>query len=459
MSRLHTFVVTLAAGWVVSAASAEWDPANGQWGKEDPSDIRVMTWNVEDGICRTADKSESFNAWNALARIVAAMQPDVLILQEAGDNSGNGTGSGVDTVGQLEVTIDLFFHGGSDPFEGGTVGAFVQNYAPDYDLPYVFVSSIDDSYNRNVIISRFPFMDLNGDTVAQRPDIGFVIPDEYSEGGNGGIRGFMFAEFDLPDDEYAGDLVVGNAHLKAYSDEWEARRRAAQNVAYYIDFLLNGAGTGIPDPHDKITDQPPAQTILPDLTPVIIGGDWNEDELTNGRKGPAEWLTMAEHAGPDDGTDRDRSDMVYDTSVEPYSGNRATQASSKLDYLAWQDSIVELRRSFVFNSNALASVPSWMPPELIGYPIQPYFASGMASDHRPVIADFVLPVQEGLPGDLNCDGAVDFDDISPFVLALSGEAAYENVYPECHWLNGDANGDGTVDFDDITPFVGLLSGV
>ncbi len=59
-------------------------------------------------------------------------------------------------------------------------------------------------------------------------------------------------------------------------------------------------------------------------------------------------------------------------------------------------------------------------------------------------------------GDLNCDGDVDFDDISPFVLALSGQAAYEAEYPDCDWLLADANQDGEVDFDDINPFVDLI---
>jgi len=60
------------------------------------------------------------------------------------------------------------------------------------------------------------------------------------------------------------------------------------------------------------------------------------------------------------------------------------------------------------------------------------------------------------PGDLDCDGDVDFDDINPFVLALNGEAAYYAVFPDCDWLNADCDEDGDVDFDDINPFVALL---
>jgi hypothetical protein len=60
-------------------------------------------------------------------------------------------------------------------------------------------------------------------------------------------------------------------------------------------------------------------------------------------------------------------------------------------------------------------------------------------------------------GDLDCDGDVDFDDINPFVLALSDPAGYHAAYPDCNILNADCDGDGDVDFNDINAFVALLS--
>ena len=60
-------------------------------------------------------------------------------------------------------------------------------------------------------------------------------------------------------------------------------------------------------------------------------------------------------------------------------------------------------------------------------------------------------------GDLNCDGAVDFDDIDPFVAALGCQGGDPNCWdPACPWLNGDCDDDGTVDFDDIDPFVARI---
>ena len=73
----------------------------------------------------------------------------------------------------------------------------------------------------------------------------------------------------------------------------------------------------------------------------------------------------------------------------------------------------------------------------------------------------LFTVQEGPQyplGDANCDGVLDFDDINPFVLALSDPSAYQAAYPGCPLDNSDCNQDGIVNFDDINAFVALLGG-
>jgi hypothetical protein len=65
----------------------------------------------------------------------------------------------------------------------------------------------------------------------------------------------------------------------------------------------------------------------------------------------------------------------------------------------------------------------------------------------------VLAPQPILPGDLNCDGAVNGFDIDPFVLALTFPAYYATVYPDCNINLGDIDGDGQLDAFDIDPFV------
>lgn len=410
-----------------AAAWAQWNPSAAQWGKSDPRDLRVMAYNVYDTLCSSNNKVEGLNDWTGLARIVAAMKPDVLILEETADNSGNNTGSGVDSVENLTTTLNLFLRGGNDPFKPGNppVTAYVQKYAANFDLPYVFVSASNDGFNRNALLSRYPFADLNGDGKSTSSDIFFVLPHLYAPGGNGGIRGFLFAEINLPEDQgYCGNLVVGGAHLKAGSsdpNDHTQRITAARNVSYFVDHFFNGAGMGVPDPFSKIGDSPPANTILDAFTPVILGGDWNEDELTNNTVGPTQWLTAAEFIGELDGTDRDGSDMLYDDARETFTNNRATIGSTaKLDYISWQDSIATLRRSFIFYSSntPLAS----MPAEILGL-LVPTLASGLASDHRPVLADFILPrvpnVEWQAQGGRYLHVSVDANGTIPVALQLS----------------------------------------
>ncbi len=86
---------------------------------------------------------------------------------------------------------------------------------------------------------------------------------------------------------------------------------------------------------------------------------------------------------------------------------------------------------------------------------------GSGSIVEAALDDFAIVVFDCNPpftvGDMDCDGDVDFDDITPFVLALSDPVAYQAQYPNCNYLNGDCDGDGDVDFDDINSFVALLN--
>lgn len=404
LARCTTLVALVLAAVQAVPAHAQWDPANAEWGKSDPADVRVMTWNIRDSICRTENKAVATGNWAAIVRIIAAMEPDVLILQEAGDNSGNGTGSGVDSTANLAQVVGLLFQGGPDPFLGGTVTEYVQLYRPGYNLPHVFVSADTDNFNRNVIVSRWPFADLNGDGRSQTSDFSVTGAASFVPGGDGGIRGFQFAEINLPNTTYAGDLVIGNAHLKSGGTSGDAADRllASQNTWYYSRYFYNGNGGSTPDPESAISDIPQATSTLNPSTAIIMGGDLNEDELTNGRRGPAEWLSQGPTAGDaTTGNDADGSDAMFDTATEFFTGTRLTQGSSKLDYLIWQDSVAQLRRHFIFRSQQVPLAS--LPPELAGFGFPPNnngsFTSTTASDHSPVIADFVLPLgTPTLPG-------------------------------------------------------------
>lgn len=102
---------------------------------------------------------------------------------------------------------------------------------------------------------------------------------------------------------------------------------------------------------------------------------------------------------------------------------------------------------------------AWSRPDdirLVAWAQKP-FSSGPADVYNAGIVSWPLPTMFQ-PGDMNCDGAIDFGDINPFVTALSSESAYDDAYPDCLWLHADCDGDGDVTFADINPFVALLSG-
>ncbi len=75
-------------------------------------------------------------------------------------------------------------------------------------------------------------------------------------------------------------------------------------------------------------------------------------------------------------------------------------------------------------------------------------------DYTSVPVTPLVPV--AFVGDVNGDGKVTFADIDPFVLALSGESAYDRVFSHGRYLNADCNGDGKITFADIDPFVARL---
>jgi hypothetical protein len=58
-----------------------------------------------------------------------------------------------------------------------------------------------------------------------------------------------------------------------------------------------------------------------------------------------------------------------------------------------------------------------------------------------------------LPGDVNCNGAVDTSDIGPFVLALLDPAA---AYPNCEINRADMNADAQINGHDTQGFVSAL---
>jgi hypothetical protein len=421
-------VLSVGLPGVLAGRAYAFDPANGDWHKDGPTQIRVMTWNIQDAIGIGVDTTPATpttygSAYDYVGRICHAFDPDILCMQEIEPSSSYG----------------------------GTITAVTQ-WAETYFGPGVFnvyVSADSDGFNRNVILSKFPFVDINGDGVAVHSDIASISPSGSGvpPGGDGGIRGWTEAEIDLPDDVFLGDLYMGSSHLKAGSSDcadYEEREDAAQNIAYYINEALNKSQATGGDPENLILLQPPQP--LGTFTPVVQVGDHNE--IRNSAhtcagdpvRWIAEWTTAA-----NDGTDRDGSTMHIDDAIQLFTtSSRSTFVGSdkKFDYVIVQDSIATPVREFIYKSTRSSSN---LPPDLQGI-LNGYLASGFASDHLPVLVDLSLPLLA--PGDFNRDGHVNLDDLEFIEDCLQGPN--NGLLAGCD--DEDLDSDADVDLGDFQIF-------
>lgn len=467
------------------------DIQHGDYSKGSPHHVRVMTWNV---LQHLGDPGEPNTAWTAsqagssvaaINLVVAAMDPDILLFQEIGDIDSS--------VSYSQALSNL--------------QAWRNANRPGFQL----LLSPDGGNIHNAILSRWPFADLNGDGLSTNTDIPTLQHgpgNDWPSGGDGGIRGWLQAEINLPNADYAGDLYIGCSHLKAGSDFNAERVVAAKNIAAYIQYGLNSVG----DPLNIIPNvsQPP-QALSP-LTPVIWAGDFN----TAGSNQPVDILRANNPSVANDGTDRDGGTVWRSDSAAAYNGTFHTWGSnSHLDWILVQDSIAQVAATFIFDTARMprsgSTITQGAPANMVGL-IQNANISSIASDHCPVIADIELPAMvlldavtiTGLstvtsggfaqyqavahytdgsqqtvtfqgnwslsgPASISPSGllsaqAVAFDSTAELSFEYTDGAVTRTgarvvtILSNCN-RNGDVNGDGAVDARDIATFVNVILGL
>jgi parallel beta-helix repeat protein len=110
-----------------------------------------------------------------------------------------------------------------------------------------------------------------------------------------------------------------------------------------------------------------------------------------------------------------------------------------------------------------SAVPSGTPTDLDGGPR--FVEDPETPDCRyvpgtcgtaPIVDMGAFEYQPPLLGDLNCDGAVDVNDIAPFVLVLTDPAAYQVQHPDCDPNLADLDVSDTADGEDIQLFIDAL---
>lgn len=475
----------------ICARAAALDIPNGDYSKNDSRYVRIMTWNM---LQHLGDPGEPTTPWtgsqtgspvSAINLVVAAMDPDILLLQEVGDID-----SGVSYSQALS-----------------SLQAWRNANRPGFQL----LLSSDGGNIHDAILSRWSFGDLNGDGPSTYIDIPNLQPGpggDYPPGGDGGIRGWLQAEVRLPDANYAGDLYVGCSHFKAGSEFNAERVVAAKNIAAYILHGLNSSG----DPLNIIPNASQPPQALGPLTPIVWAGDFN----TAGSNQPVDILRGNNPSVSDDGTDRDGSWAWRSDSATAYNGTFHTWgSSSRLDWILVQDSIAQVNATFIFDTGRMprsgSTITQGAPPNMVGL-FQNANINAVASDHFPVIADLDLPeivllesvTITGLPtvnsgGFAQYQGVAHYTDgsqqtktfqgtwsvtgpasigatglLSAQVVAFDSTAEVAFEYTEAAITesntknvtilsncirNGDVNNDGIVDGKDLAAFVEVVLGL
>jgi endonuclease/exonuclease/phosphatase family metal-dependent hydrolase len=351
-----------------------------------PTDLRMVSYNVLwDSIFpdRDATKAAKFS------RVVNALNPDILNLQEIGDSFDleewtpkNGT-----DVRNLLNTIAPISGGGSwNVYMGGD----------------------------NVIASKYPLSMQRSNT--------FPVGDKPQ----------AIALVDLPDAQFPTDFYIINNHFKccggSSGDEEVRRQLQADGIANWLRDAKNPGGniTLAPGtPFAVVGDLNIVGTQTP-LNTVINGTIVNEGIY--GSDSPPDW----------NGTSLTDARPVHNNTGTTTYTYRSGSTQSRLDYIIYSDSNLEVGRKFVLNTVSMTSAQR-TATGLLQYDT----AQGNSStyfDHLPVVVDF--RIYDFAEADFNYNRTVDATDL----------ATWQNNYGLASGAartQGDANGDGQINGRDF----------
>lgn len=304
------------------------------------SDVRVMSWNVKltsilppDGV-----RHESF------ARIVRAIEPDVIGLQE------------VMLPHQAEILAQL-----------------MNRYIPLERGASWQVHTVAD----NALISRFALRQRSGELVVRYPYPELGLPDFH--------YGYAAALIDVPNHLGGTDIYVVAMHNKSGSGEENVRLRQLQSdaIARWLRDLRKPGHTN----------------SISDNTPVVILGDMNV--VPGAPMRPFETLLTGDIAdedtfGPDFGMDWDGTDMAdarpshnaKEQSYYTWRNDNLPFEPSALDRILFTDSVMSVCQRFVLNTMTMST------DELASLGLRDsdvmYDQEADYYDHLPLVADFTL---------------------------------------------------------------------
>ena len=304
------------------------------------TDVRVMSWNVK----RNSILPPSGVRHESFARIVRAIDPDVIALQE---------------VLWPGLAVQLT--------------QLMNEYIPLEDGRSWHVHSVSD----NALISRYPMQWKGGELTVPYPLPQLGVPNFH--------YGFAAALLELPDSAGHAGLLVVTMHNKSGSDEIDVRLRQI-----HADAIVRW----MRDMRD-----PAQENSIAEYTPIVILGDMNA--VPNASMAPFETLISGDIAdeetfGPDYSIDWDGTDMTdarpshnaLDREYYTWRNDDLPFTPSALDRILYTDSVMSVRRRFVLNTMTLSL------DELANLSLQKsdvlYDGNPRYYDHLPLVVDFEI---------------------------------------------------------------------
>lgn len=325
----------------------------------DTGDLRVVSYNIYFGSIFTSSANRQ-----KFSRVVSALQPDVLMLQEAGRRSSTDMSALMDSIAPLPNGESWHALGGD-----------------------------------NAIVSRFPLSLTASSTTppaSTTTDTGLALVD-------------------LPDERFDVDLYLVNNHFSCCNDseppgpldprEVIRQRQADAVVNWMRDAKTAGENIDLPAGTPMIVAGDLNIINEPDvLDPLgtLITGDIYHESLFGSDAAP-DW----DGSPLEDALPRHNRDLVEDYTwrddSQPYDPGR-------LDYVLYTDSVMQMGNRFVLNTVAMSSEERQATGlEELDVTVD---QDGLNYDHLPVVVDFRNIGQPPMPGDYNDDGRVDAADYS-----------------------------------------------
>jgi endonuclease/exonuclease/phosphatase family metal-dependent hydrolase len=348
---LQYVVCLLVAAAICHGAGSAFDPANGDFAKEAPEQIRVLSYNVEGAFMLNSSLDGAFE------RIIKAVRPDIIAFQEISyiwpvrwslrEDRKSGAGKEATILLNIKQRLETYFPGTTWTVHRGA-----------------FYSGI-----YNALATRFEF--VQGTTITD------TIP--YS-----GARGVTAALIDLPDVSFGvTDLYIMAVHFKSgqtLDDHRQRQRHADASINWMRDARTSGGHIDLPrntpmllvgDTNLGYHDQGDAAPYHASRT--LINGDIF-DEATFGPDSPPDW----------DGTDSTDAAPYDHVNGNPRTcSSREASPTSRLDRFIYTDSGLHVAHGFILNTHTMSTAA------LANAGLQAGDTTD-ASNHLPVVVDFAF---------------------------------------------------------------------